>query len=331
MRYLTTLLITLFVAMLTSCDALSTVSSNSVTSQGAPYELIVVCNQAEWEGALGDTLKATFREQIPYLTQAEPLFTTYRVTHQSYENLIPRHRNIFIVNIVTTLTEPSIIVEYDVNATPQVIMTLQAQSPSTALEYFMENRSAVMQILEGAERSRDVAYANKFNVASIEKIIKDKFDVDMKIPQGYTLRSEMQDFVWISYEYPIASQGVLIYSYPAENGVQSLKWEPLLAARNRFAALVPGPSANSFMSTFIEVEPDYRALRINGRAWAELRGLWQVTGDFMGGPYVSYSTIDERTGRIFTIDGYVYSPKHGKRNFLRGIEHLVYGVSIPAE
>ncbi len=50
-------------------------------------------------------------------------------------------------------------------------------------------------------------------------------------------------------------------------------------------------------------------MKIGDRTWAELRGFWDVENDFMGGPFVSYSTLDEATGRVLTIDGYVYSPK----------------------
>ncbi len=81
----------------------------------------------------------------------------------------------------------------------------------------------------------------------------------------------------------------------------------------------------------MEVEPDYRLFRLNGRLWAEMRGLWNVTGDFMGGPFVSYSTIDVRTNRVLTLDCYVYSPKLGKRNFLRSVEHILYNVKFPGD
>ena len=49
----------------------------------------------------------------------------------------------------------------------------------------------------------------------------------------------------------------------------------------------------------------------------------------MGGPFVSYSTVDQATGRILTLDCYVYSPKLHKRNFVRGVEHLLYGIEFP--
>ncbi|MFI3291930.1 MAG: DUF4837 family protein [Rikenellaceae bacterium] len=331
MKKIITFIILLGAILSISCDALNTVTSNKVNSQGSPYELIVVCNQPEWEGALGDTLKTILRAEIPYLVQPEPYFSVYRITQQGYDNLILKHRNIFIVNVVPSLDESSIVVQYDVNATPQIIMTLQGPTAESLTEYVSENRELVMKALEGAERDRDIAYGQKFSVATLDKLIKDKFDVTMKIPQGYSLRNEGKDFVWLSYEYPTASQGVILYSYPAEDGKASLKWEALLEARNKFASKIPGPSEGSYMTTFMEVEPDYRLFRSNGRVWAEMRGLWEVEGDYMGGPFVSFSTIDTRTNRVFAVDCYVYSPKLGKRNFLRGVEHIVYNVEIPTE
>ena len=41
--------------------------------------------------------------------------------------------------------------------------------------------------------------------------------------------------------------------------------------------------------------PDYRLFRMEGRLWCELRGFWDVHGDFMGGPFVSYTTVDTAT------------------------------------
>ncbi|MEG0498364.1 MAG: DUF4837 family protein, partial [Alistipes sp.] len=77
--------------------------------------------------------------------------------------------------------------------------------------------------------------------------------------------------------------------------------------------------------------PDVRAFRLEGRAWIEMRGFWDVAGDFMGGPFVSYTTIDTVTNRVITLDGYVFSPKIEKRNFLRSVEHLLYTLRFPAE
>ena len=126
-------------------------------------------------------------------------------------------------------------------------------------------------------------------------------------------------------QYPTASQGFFLYQYPYA-GAASLSPGALLDARNRFAARIPGPSDGSYMTTSEAYEPDYRMFRLEGRLWAELRGFWDVYGDFMGGPFVSYSTVDTAAGKVFTFDAYVYSPKLGKRNFMHGVEHLLYTI-----
>ncbi len=326
------ILIAISVAMtFTCCDAFRSVTSQSISSKGAPYELIVVCNQPEWESALGDTLQSILSAHVPFVNQDEPLFTVLRVTVNGYDNLIPQHRNILEVNITPDAKEAAMSVRYDVNAKPQIIVTLQAPTIEAGVEYVDQNRESILKVLEMAERDRDVEYAQKFNIESLNQLIKEKFGVDMKVPDGYSLRNEGDDFVWISYEYPTASQGFILYSYPAQFGINSLSAEMLVDARNKFVSKIPGPSDGSYMITYEEFTPSYTPLRIDGRLWCEMRGFWDVANDYMGGPYVSYSTIDTQTNMVFTIDCYVYSPKLGKRNFIRGLEHLVYNIKFPED
>lgn len=314
--------------ILVSCDALRTVNNNEVVAQGAPYELIVVCNQPQWEGAVGDTIREVFTASIPYLQQTEPLFDLLRVTHQGYTNLVVRHRNILSTIVNEGLAETSATVQYNANATPQIVVTVQGGTDSGVATYISENREMLLELFEEAERGRAVEYAKRFGVKSLEALIQSKFDISMRIPEGYTLRNEGDDFIWISYEYPTASQGVLIYKYKVKDGIRDLGVDRLTAARNRYAAKIPGPVAGSYMTTVKEYTPDQTAYEINDRLWVELRGLWNVENDFMGGPFVSYSTLTDDQKYIVTLDMYVYSPKLGKRNFIRGLEHLVYNCEL---
>lgn len=330
MKNFSHILLALLVAVgFTACDAFRSASTNKATSQGSPYEVVVICNQPEWNSQLGDTLRLVLSGYIPYLNQEEPTFDLVRVTNQSYDGLIAKHRNILEVNINPAIKEASIAVRYDITAAPQIILTLQAPTVEAATAYVSEHRESLVKGFQIAERDRAVEFAKKYNVAHINKTIQEKFGVEMKIPEGFTIRQDSENMLWISFEYPVASQGVVIYSYPAELGINSLSEENLVDARNEFVARIPGPSDGSYMTTFTEVPQIYRPIRIEGRLWVEMRGLWDVVNDFMGGPYVSYSTIDEATNSVFTIDCYVYSPKYGKRNYLHGLEHLVYNTKFP--
>lgn len=128
-------------------------------------------------------------------------------------------------------------------------------------------------MLEKAERDRTIDFGRKFPDKFLAGLVKEQFGVDFSVPQGYKLRAKGDDFLWISYEFPQASQGFFIYSYPY-TGKQALTVEALTEARNRFAARIPGPSEGSYMITADVYEPDLRTFRLEGRLWVELRGFW---------------------------------------------------------
>ncbi|MDE6046003.1 MAG: DUF4837 family protein [Alistipes sp.] len=327
MKIIRHLLPILLVAVAASaCDAFRTLGgSSSQTSQGAPYELIVVCEQREWNGEVGDTLRAILTEPVPYLNQTEPRFDVLRVRAQDFSGLIANHRNILRIAVDPTLDKAAAGVQYDLTATPQIVVTVQGPDDRAIVEYLSTYRSEVMTALEAAERNRAVAFARKFGAPNVEKAIRQTFGVEMHVPKGYIVAAEQPDFLWARYEYPTASQGFILYAYPY-TGPADLTAEALLRARNRFAARIPGPADGSYMTTSEVFPPQYSTFYLDGRPWCELRGFWDVAGDFMGGPFVSYTTLDMKRGRVLTLDGYVYSPKLHKRNFLRGVEHLLYGL-----
>lgn len=330
-RFMLHILVAAVAVTAAACDALNSLTAaRQAQSQGSPYELVIVCQPREWDGEVGDTLRAIFTQPVPVLNQREPLFDVLRVTNQTFTALARQHRNILKIEIDPVIDSAAVAVQYDMTAAPQIVLTLQAPDDAAATAYLSEHRGELLHVLEMAERDRSTAYAEKFHEQFIENRIKEHFGVDMSVPKGYDIRNEMDDFMWISYEYPAASQGFFVYSYPVAGSIkQALSLESLMAARAKYASRIPGPSDGSYMITAGIFEPEYRAFRLEGRLWVELRGFWDVANDFMGGPFVSYSTINTATNEVFTIDCYVYSPKNHKRNYLRGLEHLLYGITVP--
>lgn len=328
-RLLRIMLPVLLLSALAGCDAFHTLTrSHRKSAQGKPYELIVVCPQPEWMGPVGDTLRAILTQPIPYLNQTEPLFDVLRVTERGFTHMVVDHRNILKVLVDPMLAAASVAVQYDVTAQPQIVLTLQGPDDASLTDYLSAHGEDLLHVLEQAERERAVKSARAYGNPGIEAALRNRFGVEMAVPKGYVLAVDSDDFVWARYEYPEASQGFFAYSYPY-TGPEALSEEALIAARNRFAARIPGPSDGSYMTTSEIFAPAYRMFRLDGRLWCELRGFWDVAGDFMGGPFVSYTTVDTQRKRVFTLDCYVYSPKHHKRNLMRGLEHLLYTVEFP--
>ncbi len=313
---------------LASCDTLNTISKPGMTSQGSPYEVYVVCNQAEWNTAnLGKRVDSLLSEDVPHIYRQEPQFKVFHIPFSSYKDLIAKHRNIITIEINPAFKEPKMIVMNNMQATPQVVINIKASSSATAKEFFTEKFADIAARLEYEERIRDVTYATNYNEPSINQLIKNKFGIVMNVPKGYTVRQDSKDFLWASYETELTSQGFMLYTYPADGEIDS---ESVLAARNEWIQRVPGPSDGSVMTTSDAVPNIFTPMVINGRTWYEQRGLWCVTNDFMGGPYVSYSTLDNVSNSVLVLDCYVYSPKKELRNLLREVEHLIYGVEVPS-
>ena len=323
-----------------ACDSFHSLGSGK-SAQGSPYEVLVVCNGREWEGTLGESLRTLLATPVPAINQNEPMFSVVRITANDFKGLLPDYRNILKVLCSPKVKECSISARYDVDAVPQIVLTFQGPSQEAMVEYLNQNGESLLQVLEIAERDRTIALAKKRSVKQIEDIIRKQFGISMRVPEGYLLRVEGDNFVWASHEYPAASQGFFLYTHPY-NGKSSITAEALVAARNKTARRIPGPSDGSYMTTvsripniedsgYVEYLPERRVLRINGTDWVELRGLWEVENDYMGGPFVSYTTLDKSSGKLLTLDCYVYSPKFGKRNYLRALEHLVYCIELPQE
>lgn len=307
--------------------------------QGGAYEVLVVCDNSEWESPLGTKLRELLEQPVEMLNQNEPMFNVLRITSGDLRHLLLQHRNILKVVISDKVAQAQINAQYDLDAAPQIVLTFQAPTQKAALEYLEANGDALTKVLEIAERNRTIAYAEKHNVKVLNDLLHSEFDIDTKIPKGYELRSQSENFLWASYEFPTASQGFFCYSYPYR-GKGSLTADYLVAMRNSFAKRIPGPSDGSYMITVEQIpdaegkgvlplRPLYRSVVVNGREWIEMRGFWDVENDYMGGPFVSYTTVNDATNEVFTIDCYVFSPKYGKRNFLRPLEHLVYLISFP--
>lgn len=334
---ITTLL--LFILATVGCREINSLTDQGKKPiQGGAYEVLVVCNNAEWESSVGAKLRELLEQPVEMLNQNEPMFNVLRITSNDFRHLLLQHRNILKVVISDKATQAQIVAEYDVNAAPQIVLTFQAPTQQAALEYLNTNGDALLKVLEIAERNRTIAYAEKHNVKVLNDLLRSEFDIEVRIPKGYELRSQSQDFLWASYEFPTASQGFFCYSYPYR-GKGSLTADYLVAMRNNFAKRIPGPSDGSYMITVEQIPnadgdykpftPLYRSVVVNGKEWIEMRGFWDVENDYMGGPFVSYTTINDATNEVFTIDCYVHSPKYGKRNFIRPLEHLVYLISFP--
>lgn len=294
---------------------------------GKAGEVLIVMNKSEWESDPGKLFKDDLLQSTPGLPQDEPIFNPIQIPRKAFSELFRIHRNIVITQIEQGV-QKKVNVSWDKWASPQLVINMSAPNKEAFVELYNENRDKLLGLLFKAERDRLTNNYQKYREKSVMDDLKESMGVKLTIPKGYRYDLDTNNFVWISHETPQISQGIFVYHYPY-NDTSMLNKQHLIDKRNEMLKkYVSGPSPGSYMTTEEQFLPDFRAYKWKGRYTAELRGLWKVHGDFMGGPFVSVSQIDEHRNRVVTVEGFVYAPKFNKRNYVRQLEAILYSIDF---
>ena len=225
---------------------------------------------------------------------------------------------------ISTLKKSGVIYVSDKWAYPQCIVQISAPSSDSAATILKENGERVVNAIEQAERDRVIANSKRYEEPSIPPAVKEMTGGSPHFPTGYKLRKKTEDFLWISDDKQYVTQGVFVYKYPAAAS-DNFTEANIIAHRNQFLKEnVPGMFDNTYMITNELATPSVQFIRFRGRQFAETRGLWEVHGDFMGGPFVSHSFYSRDGKYIIVLDGFVYAPKYDKRQYLRQVESILY-------
>jgi len=296
---------------------------------GRPGETIIVIEKGYWKGNVGDTITRYLSQPQLGLPQEEPILTLSNVPPDAFK-AFETTRNIVLTRILPSVKEPSVTIQYDVYARSQVVISVQAADEAGFIKIFTEKSDQIITAILRTEKRRllDMYAQDKYKEQRISDSLIKKHHFNLNIPRGYDIVTDSANFVWIRYETPLTSQGVLAYWYPYVSDSAFVK-NNLLQKRDSVLRLhVPGAIPDSYMSTerrFIVSQ----AFKHNGNYSVEMRGLWKMQGDYMGGPFVSVSTLDAARKRVLTVEGYIYSPRNAKRNYLRQVEAMVYSLSFP--
>jgi len=291
---------------------------------GKAGEIIVVMEKAMWEGSLGTDAKNLLCSECPYLVPQEPLYSVANVTPSGFADLFKVHRNIVLFSVGPQVDSSSILYQHDVWAAPQCVVQINAKTPEDASCVLKSNGKFILNAFEQAERDRVIANSIRYEERIIGGKIGEVFGGSPHFPSGYKFKKLTENFAWIADEKQYTMQGVFIYRYPA-SGKEPFSIEEMKAHRNAILKEnVPGMFDGTYMTTSQAIDPSVEYFRYKGRHVAELRGYWEVQGDYMGGPFVCHSFYSADGSDIIVLDAFVYAPKYDKRQYLRQVESILY-------
>lgn len=299
-------------------------------STGKTNEMLVVTNsEVVQKGKVGSAISDFFGQIMEGLPQPEKTFDLAFVTEPGFNQMFQTHHNIFIVDINPGFAKPVLETHSDLWAKPQRVIKMTVPDDSAFFVEFDLHKEAFMEFFHANERRRAMQAFGTIEDLEIKKFVGEKFSINLMIPKSFYVAKEAKDFVWLRREAQQFSQGIMIYTYPYTDTLVFVP-EEIIRLRDEFTRTnVPGPAPESFMKVSLIEPPVTRRIDFNGLFAVEMRGMWELEGDFMGGPFINYTVVDEKNGRIISLDGFVYFPNQEKKNLIRQLESLLYTLNIP--
>lgn len=275
-------------------------------STGQPYEVVL-------EGDTDSIVTKILTEEVPALPQPEPLCRLIQVkkgkTHGSY--LLVRTR--IVVNIPAE--EFSVGMSRNENASPQTIIRISARSPQQLKEKL--NPEKLRQLVDEAELEHLASIIStnpsKQN-REMQQLVKKNFGISMNTPAEMQASKKAKNFIWISNN---ASSGmknlILMKMKEVKSEEQRMKNSDALSAQEK-------QQIDSMLRTNMPGETDsmYMVIPVLAK-----RGLWEMKGDAMGGPYVMQRIRRGKTGDEIIIIGFVYAPEMKKKILIKQLEAAI--------
>jgi hypothetical protein len=296
-------------------------------STGSTGEILVVMDTSLYNnGETGRLVKEKLGKIYQILPQAEPIFDLINIPHFSFKKMFMRYRNVLYVDIDGKYTETKYKVYKDRYASPQTYIQAQAPNKKMMRTLLSKKGDAILDKFLEAERNNYLSTYKKMENKGVTKRLKDKFGISMVIPKGYSIDKDTTNFTWVAQEARHYSQNILVYEYPHEK-TRTFLLGSIKERRNKFTQrYVPGPSPQSYVVIEDIVDPLYNQFELNGLKITEIRGLWKVENDFMGGPFINYSFYNPITEKAVSVDVFVYAPKYDKRKYLRQLEVMLHTI-----
>ena len=297
---------------------------------GTSEILLVTQNDEQWEGRLGNAVREFFEEEQYGLPQPEKNFKVVHINADALNDMFKKHRNLIIAEIVPDLTNPIIESQNDWQSSPQYAIKIKAKDTDDWIKVFDNQKDALKKIFDKNERARFMDFFRPMINSQIVETLKSTYGFSMTVPEGYYVATNKDHFTWLRREETDKSFGLIIYQLPYKS-TNDLSEDRLIKVCDSVTKkYIPGPADGSYMTLDKEfVKPVFTVIPDFPAGYAvEMRGLWKTEGDFMAGPYVSYTIINPEANKITTVEGYIYYPNKSKRDLLRQVETIIWSLKF---
>jgi hypothetical protein len=322
-------------------------------ARGIENEIIVFADSAEF-AELKVSLEQVFEREIE-TPQPEKIFELKRVNYSEFQKFRTMKNIIFAApinsdneiaqfiknSLDSTATaqinnkETSYILKKDLWAKGQLVLLLSAPTLGELEFELVRNGNKLSYAFQKASDARllTTIYNARYEQKDIEaKLLKD-YGWMIYVQADFTLAVNRSDenFVWLRRS-PNSDMERWIFVHWIDNASPlMLSRDSIIAVRNRLTEKFYRTSDDHYFVTIADSVINTTEINFNNRYALYSQGLWRTTDKYMGGPFVSYTFYDEKTQRLYMVDGSIYAPKYYKRNLIQQVDVILQSFLTESE
>ena len=327
-------------------------TENLPPATGRPGDMLIILDSVQWRGELGSALRRTFREELQGLPREEMMFNVTWVYPRRGYTLLTQVRNLVFVFTLDQKSVGSRIMKESFSAETieriksdssfyvytskdeysrgQEVMYLFGNTEQELIHHLNRDKKGIQAFFNNAEKARlQNTILKTTSTKGVTEFLRKEQDCELSVPFGYKLANKANDFVWLRFMDAQVDKDVFISWKKYEDENQLLPGS-IIAWRDNIASqyLFEDPEQpDSYLVTETSVpfrKVVSKRVTINNSFAVELRGLWRTNTNTMGGPFISYTLVDDKAGLLYYIEGFTYSPGKPQREIVRELEAILW-------
>lgn len=330
--------------IISACD-----SDYRPSSIGSIDEIIVVMDSTAWDSETALALEETFGagiETIPY-----PVEPKYDLTFRDFRSndQLENIRELKNVIFAAPIDEESNVGEFisallsdDVEervrtgesfAFPledrwvrdQWTLILTSNSDSELAEKIRNSEESLVGHLRDREMERRIAEVfRRGEQTEISNSLWEDYGWSVRMQHDYVQIADSGNAVVFARYLPDNNRRMWAWWKDDVTDIEFLDQDWINAQRDSLMQIyMQGEREGSYVTTDyrrpIETDEIDRDDRIIGY---ETMGMWQMVGNFMGGPFVNFTYYDPGTERLFMVEYWQFAPGVNKRRFIRQFQSM---------
>lgn len=317
---------------------------------GPDTEILIVVDSTVWAGPVGHSVRGAVAPYLATLPSPERAFELRALTLRS--NTIDRIRSHKNIIFVAPIDDPSPVGDFIRNRLPeggveairdggrivaarpdlwrrnQRVYFIAAADTSTLIETLEEYGPALRDTFNAAARRG--LYQDMFRRSQqtdVEEQLMEDHGFAVNVQHDFITVTDTTDFVWLRRVLTDTWRSVFVhYIEGADPSTITPEW--MRTTRDSLTQVYIQGNVGGWVEIDHRRPVEVEEVEFSGRYAFEMRGLWHMVGYEgerqlqygMGGPFVSYAFYDQHSDRVYFIDGMVFAPDFGKREFLRQVE-----------